>query len=68
MSGPFNFFQYNAKIQNVSKRVYWTFQDITCLILEIIADDQTSNDLKRPVKNVRSRFGSLLYIEFIELK
>ena len=31
-------------------------------LYHLSADDETSNVLKRSVKNVRSRFGSLLYI------
>ena len=35
-----------------------------CCLYHLSADDETSNVLKRSVKNVRSRFGSLLYIKF----
>ena len=31
------------------------------ILYHLSADDETSNVLKRSVKNVRSRFGSLLY-------
>ena len=34
-----------------------------CCLYHLSADDETSNVLKRSVKNVRSRFGSLLYIK-----
>ena len=34
-----------------------------CCLCHLSADDETSNVLKRSVKNVRSRFGSLLYIK-----
>ena len=33
-----------------------------CSLYHLSADDETSNVLKRSVKNARSRFGSLLYI------
>ena len=36
-----------------------------CCLYHLSADDETSNVLKRSAKNVRSRFGSLLYIKFI---
>ena len=32
-----------------------------CCLYHLSADDETSNVLKRSVKNVRSRFGFLLY-------
>ena len=38
-----------------------------CCLYHLSADDETSNVLKRSVKNVHSRFGSLLYIKFISL-
>ena len=34
-----------------------------CCLYHLSADDESSNVLKRSVKNVRSRFGSLLYIK-----
>ena len=34
-----------------------------CCLNHLSADDETSNVLKRAVKNVRRRFGSLLYVE-----
>ena len=34
-----------------------------CCLCHLSADDETSNVLKRSVKNVRSRFGSLLDIK-----
>ena len=37
-----------------------------CCLYHLSADDETSNVLKRSVKNVRSRFGSLLYIKIIK--
>ena len=33
-----------------------------CCLYHLSADDETSNVSKRSVKNVRTRFGSLLYI------
>ena len=34
-----------------------------CCLNHLSADDETTNVLKRPVKNFRARFGSFLYIE-----
>ena len=38
-----------------------------CCLYHLCADDETSNVLKRSVKNVRTRFGSLLYINVTAL-
>ena len=37
-----------------------------CCLYHLSADDETSNVLKRSVKNVCSRFGSLLYINITQ--